>query len=161
MSATAKRRRRWPWIVLAAVLLVVGGPIAWRFRPLNATERALVGRWKCVDDVSVFELSADRRFHWKSVDSDFINGLSATHRAEPLLFHLVDSRLLTMQGHWSATKSSLSFRDDIDLDNFSFLPWLSRMRAYAVVTAPSTAEVRWHGPDRLEVCGHEFARVQE
>jgi len=41
-----KSRRRWPWAILAVVLLLVGGPIAWRFRPLNETERRLVGTWR-------------------------------------------------------------------------------------------------------------------
>lgn len=40
------RRRRWPLWLLAVVLLLIAGPIAWRWRPLNATERALLGTWR-------------------------------------------------------------------------------------------------------------------
>lgn len=45
MTETVKRRHRWAWLVLAAVLLLVGGRVAWRSRPLNAIERRLVGDW--------------------------------------------------------------------------------------------------------------------
>ena len=159
MSDTPKKRRRWPWMILVGVLLLVGAPIAWRFRPLNATERTLVGHWKGADSVTTFELSANRRFHWESVDKPFVDGVSATHRSQPLLFHMVDSRLLTMEGDWSATRSSLSFQDDVDTDNFVFLSWLNRLRAYAVAPFSSTAEVHWHGPDRFDLCGQEFVRV--
>lgn len=161
MSVTVKKRRRWPWIVLAVVLLLVALPVAWRLRPLSATERSLVGRWKSTDGVSSFHLSADRRFHWESVDDQFVHGLSATHRSQPLLFHLVDSRMLTMDGVWSAGKSSISFRDDVDHDNFVFLSWLGRARAYVASPFSSTAAVLWHTPDRFELCGQEFTRVQE
>ena len=161
MSVSVKKRRRWPRIVLAGLILIVGAPIAWRFRPLSAAERTLVGRWGSTDGLSSFDLSANRRFHWESVDKGFVYGLSATHRSQPILFHMVDSRFLTMDGHWSATRSFLSFRDDVEPDNFPFLPWLGRMRAYAVVTFASTAEVHWDGPDRFELCGQEFTRVQD
>lgn len=60
MTETVKRRRRWPWAVLAAALLLVVGPIAWQFRPLNATERQLVGRWGHDPDRVVWHLHADR-----------------------------------------------------------------------------------------------------
>lgn len=46
MNEIAKRRR-WPWVVLAALLIVGGGPIAWRLRPLNAEERSVIGIWRC------------------------------------------------------------------------------------------------------------------
>ena len=45
MPESIRTRRRWPWVVLATAILLIGGRVAWRFRPLNATERALVGRW--------------------------------------------------------------------------------------------------------------------
>lgn len=51
MTETAPKRRHWRWVILACVLLLVGGPIAWQFRPLNATERRLVGSWSIDDSV--------------------------------------------------------------------------------------------------------------
>jgi len=140
LSETVKRRRRWPWWLLVTVLLLGSGWIAWRFRPLNATERTLVGRWESIDDGSLYEFAASRRFQTTNPDS----------------------RVATMQGLWSATDSSLSFRDHVPRAKFSHLPWLKRMRAYAVVTfLPSTAEVRWHSPDRFEMYGYEFARIPD
>lgn len=47
MTEIVKRRRRWPWVVLAAMLIVCGGPVAWRFRPLSAEERSVIGIWRC------------------------------------------------------------------------------------------------------------------
>lgn len=161
MSEPPKKRRRWPWVILASVLLLIGAPIAWRLRPLNTTERTLLGRWKSLDGLSAFQLSPDRRFSWESVDQRFVHELSATHRTQPLLFHMVDSRFLTMEGDWSASRSSLSFRDDVDSDDFVFLSWLNRIRAYAVVSVSSTADVYWHDPDRFELCGQEFVRAQD
>lgn len=60
MSEIVKKRRRWPWAVLAAVLFLVVGPIAWQFRPLNATERQLVGRWGHDPDHVIWHFHADR-----------------------------------------------------------------------------------------------------
>lgn len=45
MTETVQRRRRWPWMLLAALVLSIGGPVVWRLRPLNAEERAVVGVW--------------------------------------------------------------------------------------------------------------------
>jgi len=45
MAETVKRRRRWPWGLLAALVLLIGCPVARRLRPLNAEERAVVGVW--------------------------------------------------------------------------------------------------------------------
>ena len=160
MSVTAKKRRRWPWILLG-VLLAAGGPLSWHLRPLNSTERSLIGRWKSVRGIATVTLSSDGRFRWESVDEKFIEGFSATHRSQPLLRHMVDSRLLTMEGTWSATSSSLSFHDDVDGDNFVFLSWLGRLRAYVVSTYSSTTEVLWHSPERFEMCGQEFVRDRE
>lgn len=57
-----RKPRRWPWGVLVVLALSVGGPIAWRFRPLNAIEKTLVGRWQLLADGSAYELDARRRY---------------------------------------------------------------------------------------------------
>ncbi len=63
MSGTIPKRRRWPWIILAAVLLFVGGPVAWQYRPLNATEKALVGVWRGGwPTITELTFSPDRRY---------------------------------------------------------------------------------------------------
>ena len=56
------RRRRWPWIVLAGLLIVVGTPLAWMYRPLNGSERRLAGSWRT--DRASLELGANRRFQY-------------------------------------------------------------------------------------------------
>jgi hypothetical protein len=61
MSETVnRRRRRWPWVILTVILLLVGGSVAWNLRPLNANERAMVGLWKNGPSYRVF--TANRRY---------------------------------------------------------------------------------------------------
>lgn len=58
-------KRRWRWWIVGVVLLLVGSPIAWSFRPLNAVERRLVGQWRCPSSDAriwtTYTLTADRR----------------------------------------------------------------------------------------------------
>lgn len=44
-SSTAKKRHRWSWVILGSLVLLIGGPLAWKFRPLNQLELRLVGTW--------------------------------------------------------------------------------------------------------------------
>jgi hypothetical protein len=69
MTETANKRRRWPWVILGSLLLLIGGAIAWQlrpgFRPLNAFEVSLLGTWRSSDEMRLFDeiaLTADRRF---------------------------------------------------------------------------------------------------
>jgi hypothetical protein len=56
-----KLRRR--HFVLLAVVLLIGAPLAWRYRPLNATERKLAGNWTTDDPLgSHFIFTPDRKF---------------------------------------------------------------------------------------------------
>lgn len=69
-----KKRRRWRWIALALLMLLVGGPIAWRFRPLNEHERQVLGKYEVQFSPQIrtgevpkwvlenLALSADRRY---------------------------------------------------------------------------------------------------
>lgn len=65
MAETTPRRRRWPWWIAGAVLLLVAGPIAWSFRPLNTVERRLLGKWRSpTSDPSIsvtYTFTPDRR----------------------------------------------------------------------------------------------------
>ena len=60
-------RRRWLAITLFVVTAVVVGFVAWTLRPLNATERRLVGTWRMQTSMwsmppSRVTLAADRRY---------------------------------------------------------------------------------------------------
>lgn len=76
MSDIVKRRHRWPWAILAVLLLLAGGPIAWRFRPLNAAETALVGEWRpeLGVDRHEFLFTSDRRFTHRLQDKVVFSG---------------------------------------------------------------------------------------
>lgn len=58
MIERVKGRRRWPWLILVAALLVLGGPILWKYRPLNAEEQRLIGMWRG-DDGNEFTFCRD------------------------------------------------------------------------------------------------------
>jgi len=134
MSDTVKKPRRWPWIVLAAVLLLICGPIAWRTRPLNATERRLVGHWRCKDRDLMLSLAANRRFQMAEIP---VNALP-------------------LEGRWTATASSLIIVPDAAPET----PLLTR--AYSLAShllSPVSTSLRWHGPDQITVFADVHVRV--
>lgn len=100
MTERSKRRRRWPWIGLAVVLLCVSGSLAWRYRPLNRTERALLGKWRpdefsrTANPADRITLTADRRFVWRMDDSGTAIRVPFTY------------------GCWSASNQGLFFKLD-------------------------------------------------
>ena len=61
MIQTPKTRSR-RWLHLFAVLsaIIILSPLAWRYRPLNASERRLVGTWRSESGWINLRLGADR-----------------------------------------------------------------------------------------------------
>ena len=60
-------RRRWVAVTLFTGMAVFAGFVAWTFRPLNATERRLVGAWRVQTSLwsmppTRVTLAADRRY---------------------------------------------------------------------------------------------------
>lgn len=144
MTEAAKRCRRWPWIVPGIALLVVAGLVAWRFRPLNAAERALVGVWLADDAVMHFHFSSDRKFkvEWqgpKSPSDMFPAGIGI--------------------GTWSASADQIVIR--------SPSPTLSQVlrfdarwpvRDYLTGGRAKALEYRVRSPEKLMVESHRFSR---
>lgn len=122
MPESIRTRRRWPWVVLATAILLIGGRVAWRFRPLNATERALVGRWANTEAGPGFECGADRRFFPTSAEA----------------------------GEWSAREGVLSIRHPVAVRELAQMPWQERpsivFQGFAI---SQTVPFRWNGPDRI------------
>lgn len=95
MNETVKRRRRWPWGLAAVVLIVVGGPLAWRFRPLNQTERSIIGTWRCdnVHEVIYQTYTTDRRLTIRTESLSTSDTETATGRwyaADGVLYTSID-----------------------------------------------------------------------
>jgi len=97
MHEIVKKRRRWPWVILGSLLLLIGGAIAWQFRPsfrpLNAFELSLLGTWRSSDQLRIadeFVFTADRRFV-------LVNG------------HVVG---VEPQGRWAASPGTLTLYFD-------------------------------------------------
>ena len=120
MTETTKRRRRWPWLVLAVGMLLVGGQLAWRFRPLNATEKLLVGKWGGTNpDVVVYHFHRDRRF-----------------------------TSLTTSGSWRASPGLLTLeRDPFDSQGH---PLQDRLEiCFRRILHPRQCTLKFDGPDQL------------
>lgn len=105
MSGTPMKRR-WPWVVLAVVVLFAGPPLAWRYRPLNATERRLVGTWITPQALEVYRFTPDRRFQYTWVTQTNSPKMEGSWRCsadrihlQSDLGHLVDSHDLGI-GNW-------------------------------------------------------------
>lgn len=137
MTDTVKKRRRWPWLVLAALLLI-GGPVAWRFRPLNQTERGLIGRWR--HEKQLLDFTSDRRW-WARGGTSNIRGVD---------------------GSWSASESSICMTKYIPGSLLRHFPWTSRIRlALETMLSRPSVELRWSGPDRVWIQGVEYVRVAD
>ncbi len=100
MTGRSKKRRLGAWIGLAVVLLCAIAPLVWRYRPLNQTERALLGTWKpdefsrTANPADRITLTADRRFVWRMDDSGTAIRVPFTY------------------GCWSASNEGLFFKLD-------------------------------------------------
>lgn len=107
VSVPAKRRRWWLWGVFVAGVLVVAAPVAWRYRPLNRTERQLLGTWS----VNM----RGRPDHYKvefGADRQYIRQLNTRFLSSPL----------PLDGRWEASHAVLSALY-VPPDNSLLAPW--------------------------------------
>lgn len=129
MTETVKRRRRWPWLVLSATLLLACVPIAWRLRPLNTAERALLGDWTALEglDGSVRTSTtfyADRTF---AMDEELV-------------------------GSWNASTSVVRLHTPLTLAQTAGYPWHIRLGVFIESRlASKSVEIQWDGPNRFTI----------
>lgn len=102
MAGIARSRRRRLWLAVAVLLPVVGA-MAWQYRPLNVTERLLVGLWKApTEDLDEpFPVPAPRR-HLEAI----------RFTADRRYRHRGDFLLPLETGAWRVTGSSLYLDPD-------------------------------------------------
>lgn len=125
VTETIPRRRRWPWVLLVVVLLLIGGPTAWRFRPMNATELALVGRWTWSQQGNTCDFEANRRYALKRPG------------------------VVVATGRWSASASSLRLSPDAT-GSLGLASWRTTLRrAQRMLFPPPGIPLRRDGPDRF------------
>jgi hypothetical protein len=92
MTEIVPKRRRWLWLIVATAFALIGGSIVWRLRPLNATERRLLGSWSPTHTAQgPFTFCEDRTFYWSHP-----NGFVAS------------------RGTWSCSENSLELAFDHD-----------------------------------------------
>lgn len=130
MTETVRKRRRWPWMALAVVLLLVGGPIAWRFRPLNANELRLIGPWHEYLGHQQFRLTSDRRFTIQ----------------ERVASNNGDIIILTRSGSWSCRGDRL----DMQLDE-SWKELGRRMLGRHPFEYLYSGEITWQSKDEFKL----------
>ena len=86
-----RARRRWILFGTAVLLLMLGAPWAWRYRPMSARERALLGTWR-LSSMSPslcdeFTFTRDRCFTARSVKSGWeVTGTWRGSANEVLMF---------------------------------------------------------------------------
>ena len=137
MSEAFKKRRRWRWVMAATILLLLVAVFGWRYRPLNSTERTLIGVWQEPEGLGEFRFESNRRF------------VSSSNRnKEP-----------DMTGGWSASPGMLALGSDVSLRNLTGLAWGTAVKVYFKAKSPDPVEIRMDGPDRFWLDGHEFVRV--
>ena len=148
MNSVARRDRRWRWWLLALALLITAGPMIGRWRPLTATERALVGTWSNSTPGAKLQFSLDRR-----VDGQFY--LKADRLGEPFA-------LFVNGGTWCVVGDSMrihrprSVLSDIRQSGFrSFLQGLATDSHTDVLT------LRIEGPDQIAIEGQSLRRLPE
>lgn len=134
-AETVRKRRRWPWVLLAAVLLLVGGRIAWRYRPLSDSEKRLVGGWALwLPQDETFRFGADRRF--------FVRG--------------------THGGEWSASETAFYVNSNVSFSALDRFPVGERLTTYVRMRlSAETYAIEWEGPDVFWWGGGKFVRVPE
>jgi hypothetical protein len=132
MIWNSKSARRWIVRLGIGLLGLIALNVAWHFRPLNATERKLVGTWS-VQTMgwsigSTTTLTPDRRFQSVHIGTD--------------------PRIVTT-GSWSASARTFSMRPDIPWDMKPSPLWIIRQWA----TRHPSSDLTVRASDQLEFKG--------
>lgn len=145
MPETVRTRRRWLWMVLAALVLV-GGPLGWRFRPMNGAERQLVGTWEESPETREDEEGLDESSGRFAPERVFLRFTAARRFA-----CWTDREPYEEHASWSASATSL--KASPDLATVGLPAWLSR----AITTRASS--IRFVDRDHVRIDEHLYVRV--
>lgn len=137
MQEPQSQSRRWWRRVLWGVVLLLVAWSAWLYRPLNPTERWLLGYWKRVDGTQTMLFGRNRRF--REQQPSYHGGWC--------------------YGSWSATENSISLQFDLGHYNLSALPWTTRLQMYCrPLFRDPPYELGQTGHDRILLHGAEYTR---
>lgn len=118
MSEIVPRRRRWPYVVVLLILVVGGFPFAWRYRPLNSTERRLVGGWSspAPDEPPQMGYKPSKMLHFFKADRTYVSLLESRLMEPPDSAKVIRER--AGMGTWYCSGSTLTllpeFPDETD-----------------------------------------------
>lgn len=153
MIEAKKKQRRWPWLVLGVVGILVGGQIAWLLRPLNATESRLVGYWIHAQTGSNFNyrFHSDRRFESEE--------LRPTRAPATFDFFLRDAS----QGwKWSASRDRIHMiLRPVARDRDPLTTRVLTIARKLIGTHRSSVSLRIVDTDHIVIDGEEFVRSTE
>lgn len=142
MSERTKKRRGWKLGIASIGLLLVAGWCGWQFRPLNATERKLVGTWTVTREPLVLP---DARTEF-------------TLREDRVMLHFQPASGAPRQrvGTWSAADGKLSTVLD-DNQPGGWFPILSRLKRWIHGWGRQTRNIHFEDDDRFQVSNPSHA----
>lgn len=146
MTETVRKRLRWPWMALAVVLLLVGGPIAWRFRPLNKSERRLLGTFEVSFRDGVLGLQTP----------GFVLEEVTFYSNRQYVRRILDvGHPVVQRGSWEAGQDTITLKP-ISPTGIG-VPWHARLRAYvSELLQPRREAMGWDGPDCFWMTYHDL-----
>jgi len=151
MSESKRPRRWWPYVVLVMGLGLLGAPLAWKCRPLNETERQLVGSWAGLTDRSdVMRFRSDRRF-----DMTAMLETAKPDGTTDVLHALVDG------GTWTASSCEIHLRISQFAEDASWHERLSGMVDALWGSGRESASLQVETSDQVTIGGNSYVRIPD
>lgn len=162
MPEPTTSNRRWrsaaKWLAVIVVVLIAGA-VAWSQRPLNRTERRLVGGWTQVRSKGPYD-NLDEDILWFRGNRRF-EVTRPQERRLPTGAH-VTTQVLVQEGAWGASSTLLFKTFDMTGVSRWKMYWQKPLLFYYRLLGRNRSNypIQFDGPDRVWVNEVEFERVR-